>query len=269
MDRSISPTIKSLMIACVGAFLLQQLVVGDQMIELFGLVPADVIHKRWVWQLVTYMFLHGNMWHLLLNLFAFWMFGRVVEDSWGSAEFLKYCLICGLGAAAFNIALTPNSMNPIIGASGVVYGLVVAFAMLYPDTMVYLYFFIPIKAKYFALLFALLEFMASATGTGGNVANLAHLGGMLTGYLYIRWWWEIKFRTKTIATDLWEKVAETAQSPAGGWRRRGDREQPSEPNLSEEVDRILDKILVQGVDSLTPEEKETMRKYSNKQRYDA
>ena len=256
------------MYACAGTYLLQ-FVVGDQLIDLFGLVPAHVVKDRWVWQLVTYMFLHGNAWHLLLNLFAFWMFGRVVESAWGSGEFVKYCLICGVGGAAFNLAITPTSPNPIIGASAVVYGLLVAFALLYPETTVYIYFFIPLKAKYMAILFGLIEFAASAQGGSGHIANLAHLGGMLTGYVYIRWWWEIQTRTRRLATDLWERVGEGVSRPTrgGGWPRR--EAPPPQSDLSEEVDRILDKILVQGVDSLTPEEKETMRKFSKKQKYDA
>lgn len=259
---------KALFYACVGAFALQY-VVGDQMVMLFGLVPAQVVRERWVWQLVTYMFLHGNLWHLALNLFAFWMFGRIVETSWGPSEFLKYCLICGLGAALFNIAVTPFSTSPIIGASGVVYGLLVAFALLYPDSTVYLYFFFPMKAKYVALLFGLIEFMASAGGGGGHVANLAHLGGMLTGYVYLRWWWDIKTRTKRFAKDVWERAAALTERPGPRRRPAPREEEPEADELSAEVDRILDKILIQGVDSLTAEEKETMRKFSKKQKYDA
>src|SRR5690242_6920988 len=132
MDRSLSPTIKAVMLACCAAFVLQNYVVGLDFIGIFGLIPAQVLHHGWIWQVVTYMFLHGSFMHLFLNLIAFWMFGRAVEDAWGSAEFLKYCLICGIGGAVCNIAVTPNSPIPIIGSSAVVYGLLEAFAMIYP-----------------------------------------------------------------------------------------------------------------------------------------
>lgn len=267
MDWNVSPTIKALAYACIGAFVLQG-IVGPQLVLLFGLVPAQVVRERWLWQTVTYAFLHGNLWHLLLNLFALWMFGRVVEASWGSGEFLKYCLICALGAAAATLAITPFSTHPVIGASGVVYGLLVAFALLYPDTTVYLYFLFPMKAKYVALLFGLLEFTASAFGSGSHVANLAHLGGMLTGYVYIRWWGLIRRKAVQAAGDAWERLSGSMERPGRGRRPRPPVEDPPQ-SLSAEVDRILDKILVQGVESLTPEEKETMKRFSKRQKHDA
>jgi len=267
MDRDISPTIKALMYAMGAGYVLQHFVVSGGMIEQFGLVPARVVHDFWLWQLVTYLFLHGSLFHLLFNLFALWLFGRLVEQSWGSREFLKYCVICGVGAGLVNIAFTPHSMNPIIGASGAIYGLLVAVAMLYPDATFYAYFFIPMKARHAVILFAIIEFITGATHSGGNIANFAHLGGMVTGYLYIRWWWELKARVKRLFSGVWERVSEgSTRRPQ--WRRPRKGE-PSPMDLSTEVDRILDKILLQGVDSLTPEEKDTMKKYSKKHKHDA
>ena len=147
--RSLPPAIRLLMIANVVGFLIG-LVVPD-MHNLFGLVPQQVLFHRWIWQPITYLFLHGNLWHLIFNLFALWMFGMPVEAQWGERDFLKYYFLCGLGAAAAHLALAPHSGIPVIGASGAVYGLLVAFAMLYPDAVVYLYFLIkkttPTKAK--------------------------------------------------------------------------------------------------------------------------
>ena len=256
MNYAMSRTMKALFWALIGAYALEY-IAGPQMIGLFGLVPDRVVHGHWLWQLVSYMFLHGSLMHLALNLFALWMFGSVVEKSWGAEEFLKFCLICGVGGAVFNVALTPNSMDPVIGASAAIYGLLVAFAMLYPDATVYLYFIIPMKAKHVAILFGAVEFWAGVSANGGHIANLAHLGGMLTGYIYIRWWWHIKMKAQHWALDAWERVR---GEPRRNVRRGPAR--PEEPDLDVEVDRILDKILIQGVDSLTPEEKATMKRYS-------
>lgn len=208
--RNLPPAIRILMIANVVGFL-AGLVVPD-LHNLFGLVPQQVLFQRWVWQPVTYLFLHGNLWHLIFNLFALWMFGMPVEAQWGERDFLKYYFLCGLGAAAAHLALAPHSGIPVIGASGAVYGLLVAFAMLYPDAVVYLYFLIPIKAAHMALLFGAIEFFAGATGSTPGVARFAHLGGMLTGYLYIRWWWVAKIQLKA----LWRRArsAEPEDEPA-------------------------------------------------------
>lgn len=255
----LSKTIKALFVANIACYLLAGLV-GPEFYSLFGLIPAKVVQRFWLWQLASYMFLHGNFVHIFFNLFALWMFGRPVEASWGSQEFLKYYFITGVGAAVFNVLLTPGSPYPIVGASGAVYGLLVAFAMLYPDAKVYLYFIIPISAKHLVILFAVIEFLASAGGSTSHIARLAHLGGMITGYVYLRWWWEIKIWAKSRLSDL-------ARWPSQwGRKSRSYRAGPSQSeDLEEEVNRILDKILAKGVDSLTSEEKEIMRKYSKRQ----
>jgi membrane associated rhomboid family serine protease len=231
---------------------------------MFGLVPQHVLVDRWLWQPFTYLFVHGGFMHLLFNLFALWMFGMPVEAQWGQAEFFKYYLLCGLGAALATIAMAPNSAVPVIGASGSVYGMLVAFAMLYPDAVVYLYFLIPVKAAHMAILFGLIEFFAGATGSNPGVARFAHLGGMVTGYLYIRWWWILKLRVKA----LYENFSSDARARVRAPRRRAPEAATTEFDRAQaqmaEVDRILDKILVSGIDSLTDEERQVMRRYSDK-----
>jgi membrane associated rhomboid family serine protease len=261
--RSLPPAIRLLMIANVVGFLIG-LVVPD-MHNLFGLVPQQVLFHRWIWQPITYLFLHGNLWHLFFNLFALWMFGMPVEAQWGERDFLKYYFLCGLGAAAAHLALAPHSGIPVIGASGSVYGLLVAFAMLYPDAVVYLYFLIPIKAAHMALLFGAIEFFAGATGSTPGVARFAHLGGMLTGYLYIRWWWVAKIQLKA----LWRRAsrAEPEDEPAPRpipRRASKPKAAPAPADDMAEVDRILDKILSDGLESLTDEERGIMHKYSER-----
>ncbi len=257
--RSMTPAIKALVVANVAAFLVGQ-VVGDQFYQLFGLVPRRVLQERWVWQPVTHLFVHGGFMHLLFNLFALWMFGMPVESQWGEREFLKYYLICGLGAAAATIALSPGSGTPVIGASGPVYGMLVAFAMLYPDAVIYLYFLIPIKASHMAILFGLIEFFAVTEQTTPGIARLAHLGGMVSGYLYLRWWWVLKLKAQAGTKSMLSGQPRAPRAP-----RRSDPKGVEEPDsLLAEVDRILDKILVSGLESLTEEEREVMRKYSER-----
>jgi membrane associated rhomboid family serine protease len=259
------PAIRTLIIANVVVFLVAN-IAGGGFYDMFGLVPAHVLRDRWIWQPFSYLFVHGGVMHLLFNLFALWMFGLPVESQWGELEFIKFFFICGLGAAAASIALAPHSTLPVIGASGPVYGMLVAFAMLYPDSVVYLYFLIPVKASHMAILFGLIEFFTGASGATPGVARFAHLGGMLTGYLYIRWWWVVKIKARA----LFRRVSEGAAAAAPRVTRRPARVEPQlsseEKEQAEmaEIDRILDKILVSGLDSLTDEEKAIMRKYSER-----
>lgn len=262
--RSMPGAIKTLMIVNVVVFILSN-VVGPRFYELFGLVPVTVLRDRWVWQPFTYLFIHGSFFHLLFNLFALWMFGMPAEKQWGEKEFLKYYFICGLGAAAATLILTPKSGVPVIGASGPVYGLLVAFAMLYPDAVVYLYFLIPVKAAHMAILFGLIEFFAGATAATPGVARFAHLGGMVTGFLYLRYWNWLKLWT---AARLQDAPRVRFETPPAKARRRKPAAPPPNPEAGmEEVDRILDKILVSGLESLTPEEKEIMRRYSDRMQH--
>lgn len=254
--NSLPPGIKALMAACIAGFALSWVVPDAP--RLFGLVPSRVVEDRWVWQVVTYLFLHGGFLHLLFNLFALWMFGMPVESQWGRSEFLKFYFLCGLGAALTSIALDPHSTAPVIGASGSVYGLLVAFAMLYPDAVVYLYFLIPIKAAHMAILFGLVEFFTGMSGSTPGVARFAHLGGMVTGYLYIRWGMVVKLRLKSLFRA---SLPEIPAPPAGRKPRRVGTPVAAPEDAMAQVDRVLDKILAKGLDSLTEEEREIMRRY--------
>ncbi|MBI5244747.1 MAG: rhomboid family intramembrane serine protease [Elusimicrobia bacterium] len=263
-DR-MSPVIKVLIAANAVLYLLSWLVAGD-FNRIFGLVPARVLGDRWVWQIFTYMFLHGSLLHLLFNLLAIWMFGLPLESQWGHREFLKFYLICGVGAALFNVALAPHSQAPVIGASGAIYGLLVAFAMMYPDAVVYLYAFFPIKAKHMAVIFGLMEFFASAANSSPGVARFAHLGGLLIGYVYLRWWWVLKIKAQAFGRGVAEgRIVRSERRPASSKqpKGRGDTARTYEEEMAE-VDRILDKILENGESSLTREEREALRRHHPK-----
>lgn len=263
--RSMPFAIKALAIANALGFVLSQ-IVGGEFYRLFGLVPVSVVEQRWIWQPLTYLFIHGSFMHLLFNVFALWMFGMPVEAQWGPKEFLKYYFLCGIGAGLLSVALAPSSQFPIIGASGAIYGLLVAFAMLYPDAVIYLYFFFPVKAAHMAILFGLIEFFASATHATPGVARFAHLAGMAIGYLYIRWWWIAKIRVKGLFSGLFKGGAGLTLPKIARKASRRQEAAPAPQDMMAEVDRILDKISAHGKDSLSEEEREVLRRHSERTR---
>jgi membrane associated rhomboid family serine protease len=180
----LTPMIKNLMII-MGAVFLLQMVANGWINYYFGLIPVLVWKKYFLWQLVTYIFLHGGITHILFNLLALWMFGGELESLWGSRKFLRYFLFCGIGAGICTVILTPYQFIPVIGASGAIYGILLAFGWLFPNRLIYIYFLFPIPAKYFVIIFGLIELFSSMQGTGGGVAHLTHLGGLLFGLFYM------------------------------------------------------------------------------------
>jgi len=180
-----TPAVKTLLIINVAVFLLQA-VLDDWIVLLFGLVPYLVWRFFYVWQLFTYQFLHGGLLHLLFNMLALWMFGCDLERRWGSGFFLKYYFISVIGGAILNTLFVPWQTAPSIGASAGVYGILLAFGLIYPNQIVYFYFFFPIKMKHFVWIIGAIALYSSITSSQGGIAHLAHLGGMLFGYLYLR-----------------------------------------------------------------------------------
>ena len=250
-DR-LTPAVKGLVIANVAVYLLQMAIPMDLTV-LFGLRPIDVIAHYRIWQIVTYAFLHGGGWHLFFNMFALWMFGPHVEGIWGTQRFLRYYMICVVGAAAAQFAIAPDVL--VVGASGAIYGVLLAFGLLIPDAVIYLFFFFPVRAIQAVLFIALLTLVSAMSAGGSRVAHFAHLGGMLTGFLYFRIPdWGEKFR-------LWRASRRFARPAARAIRRPA---KPQLNDLSSEVDRILEKISSQGVDSLTSDEHETMQRYAKR-----
>ena len=153
----------------------------------FGLRPLTVLHGA-VWQLVTYLFIHAGIWHLLFNMFTLWMFGVSLESDWGTRKFLKYYFLCGIGAGICDVVVNAAlGHNPItVGASGAIYGLLLAFGVLYPEQTILFSFLFPIKAKYFVMIYGAIEFLTALSANGNGISNIAHLGGMLFGYAYLK-----------------------------------------------------------------------------------
>ena len=180
----LTPAIKKLMII-MGAVFLLQMVVSQWINFYLGLVPILVWKKYFLWQLFTYIFLHGGISHLLFNLLALWMFGGELESYWGSRKFFQYFLFCGIGAGICTVAFSPYQFIPVIGASGAIYGILLAYGWLFPNRLIYIYFLFPIPAKYMVIIYGLIELFSSMEGTGGGIAHLTHLGGLLFGLLYM------------------------------------------------------------------------------------
>ena len=186
---SFPPIIKNLLIIN-GLVFLGQLVAKIILIKWFALWPLRTDHF-YAWQLVTYSFLHGGLGHLFFNMFALWMFGTQIENTWGSRRFTIYYGVCVIGAGLAQLAAThySGSMSPTLGASGGVFGILLAFGMMFPEQRIMLLFPpIPIKAKYFVIGYGVLELYFAGTGSQPGVANLAHLGGMVAGFLMIMYW---------------------------------------------------------------------------------
>lgn len=185
----ISPMVKYLIIANAAVFLWQTLasLVGSyEIVRIFGLTPYLVIARLFFWQLGTYLFLHGDFLHILFNMFALWMFGSELERYWGSSEFLKFYFVTGVGAGVFSILFHPFSTIPTIGASGAIYGILMAYGMMFPNRYVYLYFLVPVKVKYFVAVLGLIAFLSALSTAQSPVDNFAHLGGMLIAFLYLK-----------------------------------------------------------------------------------
>jgi membrane associated rhomboid family serine protease len=162
---------------------------GVDVIELyFGLIPRRITQEFMVWQLASYMFLHDShqFFHIFINMFTLYMFGNDLERVWGSKRFLTYYFVTGIGAGLCSYLLGINSPTVTIGASGAIYGLLLAYGLLYPNRLVYLYFLFPVKVKWLVLFMGILAFLSSITGSEPGVSNIAHLGGILVGYVFLR-----------------------------------------------------------------------------------
>jgi membrane associated rhomboid family serine protease len=204
----LTPMVKKLIIITSAAFVLTYIPLQIFQSDIFAYpfawfsLQSDlVIHRLYVWQLVTYLFLHGGWFHIIFNMFALWMFGSDLESTWGGRKFLFYYFLTGIGAGILDVTLNAlfRSTMPsaTIGCSGAVYGLLLAYGMLFPERLIYLYMIIPIKAKWFVVIMGAIEFVSSF-GSGSGVSHFAHLGGMLFGYIYLRGWslpyrWQLQY----------------------------------------------------------------------------
>jgi membrane associated rhomboid family serine protease len=187
----VSTTLKALIAANVVMFLVTTF--AQSVVAYLGLVPTLVLHQFWVWQVATYMFLHGGIFHIVFNMLALWMFGAELERIWGTRYFLKFYFVTGIGAGALTVLFSTLPFafaqqvqhSIVIGASGAIYGLLLAYALYFPDRPIYMYFVFPIPAKVFVAIIGAIAFFSSLSEAGGT-ANATHLGGLIIGYLFLK-----------------------------------------------------------------------------------
>jgi membrane associated rhomboid family serine protease len=221
--------------------------------QIFGLTPRLVFTKFYFWQPLTYMFVHADFMHIFFNMLMLWFFGNAMEAYWGSRKFLKYYIACGLGGAVFSAIFTFNG-PPVIGASGAIFGLYLAYAMVFPDSYVFVSFLLPVKAKYFVTFLAALHLLLGIFGSGG-VAYFAHLGGIAAGLIF--------FRKEIRASRFWNRLKRSY-----GDRRVVRMEEWREQERAK-IDAILEKIQSKGFENLSPTEKRILENYSRRHKEDS
>ena len=313
--RSLTPIVKNLLIINFLAFL------ATYVFGMRGLDLKDTMGLHFIlasdfrpWQLLTYMFMHAGLTHIIFNMFALWMFGCTLERTWGPKKFLAFYLICGIGAgmiqelvqyvefqisfneqfpnvtAAEKAIIIDNSRNVLnawttVGASGAIYGILLGFGMTFPEDRIFIFPIpMPIKAKIFVWIYVVIELLSALGTSGDGVAHMAHLGGMLVGYIIIRYWrkqnggydgnwdgYEIREnagfigKIKTWFSGVWGSISSVFKS-----HKKQDNPRTSssskdknadwdynkkEKEREEEMDRILKKVSRSGYESLTNEEK--------------
>ncbi len=276
---TVTPWVKRLLIAntamWVLAFLLAHSGAEDVLERALAMTPVEVLRKPWT--LVTYMFVHDGPLHLLFNMLGLFFFGPPLEERWGGREFLKFYLIAGLGAALLSF-ITPTT--PIVGASGAIYGILMAYAMYWPDNPVYIWGIFPVKVKWLVTGIVVITVLGSLSSGTSGIAYLAHLGGLATGFLYLKspfapspWGPSPRSKAGKVRQGGglslgWLKrdrspaaKQSTPQKPAGATNRARDEQQ-----LLDDVDRILEKISARGLGSLTDEERKRLDEVSRRYR---
>ena len=261
----LTPWVKRLLIANTIVFALTSVIGGGFVLDWFSFQPTKILIRPWT--PLTYMFLHGDFWHLFMNMLGLFFFGTHLESKWGSREFIRYYLVCGLGGVALSFLFLTN---PTIGASAAVYGVLLAFAMTWPNAPIYVWGIFPIQAKWLVGFFVVVSFINAFGAVGGGVNHFAHLGGFAAGFLYLKTDWRAS------------QAIQGIQKAARGGRRfaivpREEREEArsglnqesvdaGEETTLDAVDRVLDKISAEGMASLTEQEKQLLDQVSKKHR---
>ncbi len=243
--------IKILVSVNFGIFVLQTIANAEGLFfPLFGLVPKMVWSELMIWQPFTYLFFHGGIWHVLINMFVLWMFGSELERIWGKHRFLKFYFMTGIGSGLITMFFSLKSMTPIVGASGAVYGVLLAYGLTYPNRQIYLYGIIPIKSIWFVIGIGFIAFMSSFNNLS-QVSHITHLSGMLIGYLMLKrpfhwrtFWFSI--RKKTLEYQVLQKEKKLSHIQ----------------KIEHDVDIILDKINREGFDKLSKDEQNQLYKGS-------
>jgi len=213
------------------------------LVEIFGLSPETI----WplVWQPFTYMFIHGDFWHVAINMLVLFLFGSELETIWGRQGFIKYYIITGVGSGLIWILFQSFSSSSayLIGASGAVYGILTAYGLMFPNRIVYIYFLFPVKVKWFVIILGAVAFFSSL-GSHSNISHLTHLSGMIIGFTYLRF----NRQWKKAVFSMRKQILESKI-------KREENLKKKKRKLQEDVDQILDRINQVGYDGLSDSEK--------------
>ena len=230
----------------------------DVFFRLFGLVPSTFVSDLMLWQPFTYMFLHAPFYssvgisHILLNMLGLWVFGRELEQAWGKTHFLKYYFITGVGSGLITYLFQMGSDNPVIGASGAVYGVLLAYGVSYPNRMLYIWGIIPVKSMWLVIIMGSIAFFG-VLGNADGISHVTHISGMVIGYFLLkkRWRWKdvlFAIRKKTIEFQV----------------QRHEEQNIKVNMLQKDIDMILEKIQKLGFSGLSDEEKSKLYEASKK-----
>jgi membrane associated rhomboid family serine protease len=259
----LTPWVQRLIIANAIIFLATTLDGSGFVRSYMAFVPGDILMRPWT--VLTYMFAHGDFWHLFFNMLGLFFFGPPLESRWGSREFVKFYFLCGLGGAALSFLFAFHS--PIIGASAAVYGVMLAFAMNWPDAPIYIWGIFPVQAKWLVGIIAGLSLWSAILGAENGVAHFAHLGGFVAAIVYLKWENIRRKRIRRMFSPPKLSVVQRGnETPAEPRSSSGRPETPAK--LLDELDRVLEKISTDGMSSLTFEERKLLDDVSRKYRQD-
>lgn len=277
---SLTPWVKRLLVVNFGVWLVGALgLLAPGFGRLTAFDPSSLVTHPWT--PLTYMFVHGGFWHVAFNMIGVFFFGPPLERLWGGRDFIRFYLVCGLGAALASILLWPLiGPHSVVGASGAVFGLLLAFGLRWPDQPIYLYGLLPIKAKWFVTGLALLSlastYRVALAGRGDGVAHWTHLGGLVTAYLYLKYretgrllpkrfsmmrrrGWKVSSGGDRGGAEATSRRRWPASGPESGTDKSGTES-------ADRVDRILEKIRASGLESLSREEKRVLDEMSRRYR---
>ena len=267
INYQLTPWVKRLLIANIVVFVLTS--IGDERLifRWFSFQSSEVLFRPW--GAVTYMFLHGDFWHLFMNMLVLFFFGPPLESKWASSVFVKYYIICGLGGVALSFFF---DTYPIIGASAAVYGIMLAFAITWPEAPIYVWGIFPVKAKWLMAFLFVVTFSSAFGEAGDGVAHFAHLGGLITGLLYLKTDWKISSQIKKFIRIKWGRFLsifirdKTENSYSTLFRADNSKIDAKEKAMLDAVDVVLDKISAEGISSLTETERKLLDEVSRKHR---
>ena len=263
-NYQLTPWVKRLLIANTVVMALTWIVGLTFVSEWFAFQPSRILVRPWT--PFTYMFVHGDFWHLFWNMLILFFFGPPLESKWGSKEFIRYYLVCGFGGVALSLLFVSYS---IIGASAAIYGVMLAFAMVWPDAPIYIWGIFPVKAKWLVAFLFVVTFINAFGGAGGGIAHFAHLGGFLAGLIYLKTDWRASQAIQSMGKAARARrfaIVPREEQEASASGRRPQSDDAGEKRTLDAVDRVLDKISAEGMASLTEQEKRLLDDVSKKHR---